>query len=341
MDLKERGVKFVSLRESIDTSTAMGRWFFTNLAALAELEREMIRERTLAGLAEVRAAGYILGQRLYGFELGSDKIIPEEAEVVKQIAKRVIAGETLRGIARDLNEAGIPTLRGLRWEGTTVRRTLNHDRIGQIIGHDQHFEVLQRLRARSERAGRPGTHLLSGFVFCGECSTPMYASRRQDGVWLYKCKKGQARFPNTCGRLNIVAEPLERYVVEQLWEHWVTVEEVTEDDTHEASMLVADLEAKLEDLAQRVRGGLSMEFALALEQGWREDLARARRQRDAAVRVVGYQKIPTDVAAWESSTTEEKRELLRHLNLKVTVKRVGKNTGHFFNPDRVEVKFGG
>lgn len=56
-DLERRGVNFKSLNENIDTATAGGRLFFHVFAALAEFERELIRERTYAGLAAARARG--------------------------------------------------------------------------------------------------------------------------------------------------------------------------------------------------------------------------------------------------------------------------------------------
>ncbi len=55
--LGERGVEFVSLRESIDTTTPGGRLVFHVFAALAEFERDLIRERTMAGLEAARARG--------------------------------------------------------------------------------------------------------------------------------------------------------------------------------------------------------------------------------------------------------------------------------------------
>lgn len=55
--LHDRGAHFRSLTDSIDTSSAMGRFFFHVMSALAEMERELIVERTLAGLAAARAKG--------------------------------------------------------------------------------------------------------------------------------------------------------------------------------------------------------------------------------------------------------------------------------------------
>jgi DNA invertase Pin-like site-specific DNA recombinase len=56
------GVGFRSLSESIDTTTANGRLFFSIMGALAEFERDLIRERTNAGLAAARARGRVGGR---------------------------------------------------------------------------------------------------------------------------------------------------------------------------------------------------------------------------------------------------------------------------------------
>ena len=56
-DLRKREIGFRSLSDSIDTTTTMGRFFFTVMAGLAEMERDLIRERTMAGLAASRARG--------------------------------------------------------------------------------------------------------------------------------------------------------------------------------------------------------------------------------------------------------------------------------------------
>ncbi|WP_077875519.1 recombinase family protein [Escherichia coli] len=62
-ELRERGVNFRSLTDAIDTSTPMGRFFFHVMGALAEMERELIVERTKAGLEAARAQGRIGGRR--------------------------------------------------------------------------------------------------------------------------------------------------------------------------------------------------------------------------------------------------------------------------------------
>ncbi|CAN5308061.1 recombinase family protein [soil metagenome] len=61
--LEEEGIGFKSLQESIDTTTSSGKLVFHLFAALAEFERNLIRERTNAGLAAARARGRLGGRK--------------------------------------------------------------------------------------------------------------------------------------------------------------------------------------------------------------------------------------------------------------------------------------
>lgn len=58
----EQNINFVSIENSIDTSTPMGRFFFTIMGAFSEMEAELIRERVLAGLSAAKKKGIILGR---------------------------------------------------------------------------------------------------------------------------------------------------------------------------------------------------------------------------------------------------------------------------------------
>lgn len=61
-DFRDRGVCFISVMDQIDTSTATGKLMFSIVAAFGEFERDMIRERTCAGLAAARRRGRRLGR---------------------------------------------------------------------------------------------------------------------------------------------------------------------------------------------------------------------------------------------------------------------------------------
>lgn len=62
LDLSEKGVTIKGLNDGVDTSTINGRLFLNIMASLAEYERELIRERTNAGLKEARARGRVGGR---------------------------------------------------------------------------------------------------------------------------------------------------------------------------------------------------------------------------------------------------------------------------------------
>jgi DNA invertase Pin-like site-specific DNA recombinase len=61
-DLQERGIEFISLTKQIDTTTPGGKLIFHLMGALAEFERDLIRERTIAGLAAARARERVGGR---------------------------------------------------------------------------------------------------------------------------------------------------------------------------------------------------------------------------------------------------------------------------------------
>jgi len=75
--LEKGGVNFVSLKEKFDTSTGAGRLVFHFFAALTQFERELIRERTLAGLSAARARGGLGGRKR--------KLSSQQARVAKTI----------------------------------------------------------------------------------------------------------------------------------------------------------------------------------------------------------------------------------------------------------------
>lgn len=97
-ELQDRGIHFRSLTDSIDTSTPAGRFFFHVMSALAEMERELIVERTRAGLAVAREQGRVGGRR---------RVMTEE--VVEQCRRMLENGATRQQIA-DVIGVGVKTI---------------------------------------------------------------------------------------------------------------------------------------------------------------------------------------------------------------------------------------
>ena len=100
-ELEKRQVHFQSLTDQIDTSTPAGRFFFHVMASLAQMERELIVERTRAGLEAARSQGRVGGRRRMMTE--------SKIESARQLLRSGIAA---REVARNLGVA-VPTL--YRW----------------------------------------------------------------------------------------------------------------------------------------------------------------------------------------------------------------------------------
>ena len=87
-DLEERNINLQIITLGIDTSSAAGRLFFTMMAGLAEMERELIRERTKAGLDAARTRGRLGGRKPINQDILHRALIMYEANMaVEDITK--------------------------------------------------------------------------------------------------------------------------------------------------------------------------------------------------------------------------------------------------------------
>jgi DNA invertase Pin-like site-specific DNA recombinase len=114
-DLQERQIGFKSLHNNIDTTTSEGMFMYRLFSALAELERDLLRERTMAGLAAARARGRKGGGqfKLTGVKLEAAMRAMENPEtIVMDLAKA--------------NEVSTPTLYRAfkRWQEERLEKTV-------------------------------------------------------------------------------------------------------------------------------------------------------------------------------------------------------------------------
>jgi DNA invertase Pin-like site-specific DNA recombinase len=102
--LRERGVALRSLTEHIDTGTAAGKMLYAVLGAVAQFERDTIRERTIAGMAAARRRGERIGRppALTPSQLAEAKKMLERGEAAAHVARvlRVGRATLYRAIAR-------------------------------------------------------------------------------------------------------------------------------------------------------------------------------------------------------------------------------------------------
>jgi DNA invertase Pin-like site-specific DNA recombinase len=123
-----RHIELHSVSESLDTSTPHGRFVLTLFGGLAQMERELIAERTRAALAYKREQRQPTSHPPLGFRANGKRCqmepVPEELEVVRQILTLWRHGHSYASIARKLNAEGTPTKRAGRWYHSTVGKVV-------------------------------------------------------------------------------------------------------------------------------------------------------------------------------------------------------------------------
>jgi DNA invertase Pin-like site-specific DNA recombinase len=114
--------------QTINTASAMGRFFLSMMSSFAELERNLISERTEAALQYKKAHREAYSPVPYGFIREGDSLQEDEAE--QQTVKNILAwrakGWTLRKIAAELTAQGRATKQGGQWRANTVSYILNN-----------------------------------------------------------------------------------------------------------------------------------------------------------------------------------------------------------------------
>lgn len=97
------GVAFVSLRDSFDLSTPAGRLMFNMVASFAEFERDLIRERVKAGIANRRAKGFRVGRKPVSIDSSKLQALRSEGRTIREIADALGISRSL--VHKTLSEA--------------------------------------------------------------------------------------------------------------------------------------------------------------------------------------------------------------------------------------------
>jgi DNA invertase Pin-like site-specific DNA recombinase len=128
---KKGNTRFFSITEDIDTESAMGKFFLTIMGAMAQMERELISERTSTALQYKKSQGQSLGKIPFGYSRIDGKLVPNNTEknIIQRIKRWRKNGLSYDKIANLLNEKGIkPKHQKSLWHGSTVHFLLNKNK---------------------------------------------------------------------------------------------------------------------------------------------------------------------------------------------------------------------
>lgn len=238
--LIEAGVPVVTVDGEIDLTTADGEFRGTMLTAMArfEVRRKSERQRRAYDhrAASLGMPGRPGGIRPYGWNEDRVTLRPAEASIVQETTARVIAGDSLIGICRDLNARGIPTTKGGTWTPVQLKAMLTRERnCGRLVHRGEvmptstiepavaveDFELVKGLLAQRAQPGRkPEKRWLTGLLTC-ECGTAMVSksvSDKQGRHASYMCRSKVIRAQQTEGQhVTIRAEVAEQKALLSLY----------------------------------------------------------------------------------------------------------------------------
>ncbi|MDF0530902.1 recombinase family protein [Tsukamurella sp. 8F] len=248
---QERNIAIVSATEShFDLSSKMGKVVAMLVASIAEMESDATRERVKSAYDHNRKAGkYIGGTPPWGYT--TDRVddgyvyVPdhEHRRVIREVAQRVLDGEPLRTIVRDLDQRGVRTpmdryrelqgkpVKGTKWNHIQLSRCLKSEamlgyatagdgvirnpdgspmmRTEPVLSREVYDRVVRELEARSKRREKyrkPNESLLLGVIKCGRCGRPVYQKRASGSTRKdrYLCYSAQENDP--CGNSSLIKE---------------------------------------------------------------------------------------------------------------------------------------
>lgn len=242
-ELDDLGIAFASVAEAIDSSTPSGRFLRTLLGGAAEFERDMILERTAAGLrARARAGDWPGGPPPFGYRL--EATVPggrrrlalhePEAAVLRHAAALIVDdGHSTWTAAEVLNGLGLRPRVAPRWVHNRLRKVLLSPTLGgtwtyrsgegeietrvpAVLEPDRHAALLDALKASStgpRRAEREHQYLLSRGILHGLCGAPLHGIWQSDRTSrAYRCAGARPEARPRCADHAVNADQVEEAV---------------------------------------------------------------------------------------------------------------------------------
>ena len=198
------GVAFVSMQESFDTSTVYGKAMLGILSVFAQMEREVITERTMLGRSGRAEKGFFHGGGTdpigYDYVDGQLVVNEEEAAQVRQVYELYAAGVSVSEITRRMD--GYSTKHGGWHHTSTVGNVLDNPlysgtvRFDGVAAPGVHEPIVpaaldaqvKERRARVRRAVTVDTpYLLTGLIYCARCGARYFPNKRPNGRVVYSC----------------------------------------------------------------------------------------------------------------------------------------------------------
>jgi site-specific DNA recombinase len=314
--------------------------------AEAEVEKLSVRrkrqelqaaERGQRNLGGIRP----MGEVWHGKQQVSEERAAHERDLIREAVRRLIAGDSLRGIVVDWMKQGEQTPTGGKWHNVNLRRMLLSPRLVGMRRHvgklypgtwepiiaQEDYEAIKAIledpaRYKYERGGLP-RHLLSGMAHCGLCDNKLSVRKRYNNR-IYYCSQNPPA--GGCGKIQRVADKLEALITEAIFvavetEAWNRTSEEPGDPVGPLYQELARLQGVYDRLDDKVAREVIKE-STAKRQRFELDreMEAIRRQIDQhrGGQVIGL--VPRNLRdVWPDLSLDRRRNILKAVLVKVSV----------------------
>lgn len=326
------------------------------ITTFANYEVGMTTMRIKRKHLELAQSGAWPNARVYGY-LANAEVVPAEAEIIREMVDRYLAGEQLNGIARDLNARRVPTLKNSQWRAATIVNILRAPRIAGLRVHrgeiaakgtwepiiDEDVSHILRARLTPGRSpvprGGPRKHLLVGILVCGRCGTGMVRGLGgKQKTPNYRCPKNEGA--TACGRMTIVADKAEDFIFQVACKALdVAVEGNEPEVQNDYSAKLLKIEAKKEEIMDDFTADLidRKTYLHGLEQLRMQAAALEPPKTKKRVAMTTGNQLREE---WPDMAVSAQRAVLQSIFTKVTINGVIITTGaKRFDPRRFDFEW--
>jgi site-specific DNA recombinase len=246
-------VDFVSITETLDTSTPFGKAMIGILSVFAQLERETITERMRMGLVKRAEAGLrVMGGDYdpagYKRNEGMLDLVPEEAEHIQKAYDLYEQYHSITKVQNRLKELGYTVWRFRRYRDILANQLYcgyvtfagkSYKGQHESIISEEQFDRVQKLLSRHKgtNAHKAKASLLSGLITCGECGEAYYTYQSKDKVikdkyyryYICRARRFPAEYDEKCMNKTWNYKKLEGLVIREI-ENLTTEKKMTEKE---------------------------------------------------------------------------------------------------------------
>ncbi len=300
--LNALGIRVIYVEEDFD-DTAAGRFALRSMMNVNQFYSESMAEDIRRGMEDNAQKCMVNGTVGYGHKKGPNgqfAVDEEKAAVLSEIYTRVSELEPFVDIFTDLNNRGIPSPSGGKWNRSSFHRLLppNERVIGfyvwgkhrveggvpRLVSDELYYKVLEVLKTKKNAHGRhreSGDYLLTGKLFCGYCNSPMTGvsgtGRAGTLHHYYVCQK--KRMEHGCKKKNVRRDDIEAAVAQAIKDYallpetieWIADSAVAYAKKLEEGEHLSILQERLSGIKKTIKNIMT-----AIEQGIFTDTTRER-----------------------------------------------------------------